>query len=55
MYLKGMQDIWEVKSPIYPAITNENRSLITISGYVYGGLQRLNQKTFAGTGESRGG
>lgn len=55
IYLKGMQDVWEVKSLIYVAITNENRSLITIWGYVYGGLQRLNQNTFAGTDESHGG
>lgn len=53
MYLKGMQDVWEVKSPIHPAITIENRSLITNNGCE--GLQRLNQKTFAGTDESRGG
>lgn len=50
-----MQDVWEVKWPIYPTMTNENRSLITISRCVYGGLQRLNQKTFAGTNKSRGG
>lgn len=50
-----MQDVWEVKSPIYLAITDENRSLTIISGYVYGRLHRFNQKTFAGTDESRGG
>ena len=43
-----MQNIWEVKSPLYPTITNENQSLVTISGYISGGLQRLSD-------ESRGG
>lgn len=50
-----MQDVWEAKSPIYPGITDEHRSLITISGYIYGGLHQLKQKTFSGTDESRGG
>lgn len=55
VYLTGMQDIWGVKSPEYSAITNENRSPITVSGHVYGGRQRLSRWTFAGTDESLGG